>query len=87
MAKVLVVAVILGAVVHGSWAERQRLQAKRWQGIATKEDLEARQEAVVLRIRRDYLEMELRQTKERVRDLEGALLHRQCISGEKLCGF
>jgi len=87
MVKILAFAVVLVAVAHGIWAERQRLEAKRWQGIATTEDLEAREVAVLLRLDNSALEAELRQTKERVRELRSALLRRQCILGEVQCCF
>jgi hypothetical protein len=85
MHKVVVVVVILSATTHGVWAERQRRHAIRWQGIATNEELAVRQEAVVLRLRIDALERDLRLTKERARKLEGEILRRKCITGEAIC--
>lgn len=85
---VLGILVVLGAVVHGTWAERERRKAKRWQGIATLEESYAREEAVRLRLQNDSLESDLRLSKEKIRELESAIRRRKCASGELLfCGW
>jgi len=85
MYRALMMVVLIAAVGHGVWAERARRRAIYWQGIAVREDLDAREEAVRLRLANDALEATLRRTKERQRGLESQVWRYKCLSGEERC--
>jgi|GEM_PF-3803367 FtsZ-interacting cell division protein ZipA len=84
MRNVIAIIAIIGAVTHGVWAERERRHAKRWQGIATLEEAEMREEAVRLRLRNDTLERDLRLSYEKANKLGHALYLRRCALGEEI---